>query len=360
MYFASDNWTGASDPVAAAVAGIDRSVPAAAYGTDDLTAEAIAALGARFETDIECAFVATGTAANILSAAVMARPGGLYLTHRGAHVAVDELGGAEALAPGFRTYRLDGPNGKITEQALRHALDELPDGNRFGRPVALSLTQATELGTVYSVEEVSTLAAIAHEAGMLVHMDGARFANAVAAQGCSPAELTWRAGVDLMSFGATKNGCWCAEAMISFRPDLFRDLQIFRIRTGQVLSKSRFVATQLLAYLKDDHWLDLAGHANSMAARLADGLAESNLVSLDWRPDGNEVFVTMSDELVASLTERGAVFHTWPVGDLMPDEKPARGFSLARFVTSFATTNEDVDGLLSLIAESETSMQKAG
>lgn len=351
MYFASDNWAGASDQIAMALAEIDRSVPSAAYGADDLTADAINALSDCFETELAAAFVATGTAANILSAAVMARPGGLYLTHRGAHVAVDELGGAEAFAPGFRTLRLNGHRGKITEEALRQTLKELPQGNRFGRPVALSLTQATELGTVYTIDEVKTLSEIAHGEGLLVHMDGARFANAVAALDCTPADVTWRAGVDLMSFGATKNGCWCAEAMISFKPGLFEDLTTFRIRSGQVLSKSRFVAAQFLAYLKDDHWLDLARHANQMAARLADGLAKVDAVSLDWRPHGNEVFATIPDELITSLMDQGAMFYAWPIGDLMPDEKPADGASLARFVASYATTPDDVDAFLGLFAD---------
>src|SRR6185437_4067752 len=164
--------------------------------------------------------------------------------------------------------------GKIAAADLEATLARYPAGNRAGRPVVLSLTEATEAGTLYSVNEIAALAGIAHAAGLVAHMDGARFANAVAGLGVRPADLTWKAGIDLMSFGGTKNGCWAAEAIVVFEPGRWPDLDILKSRAGHTFSKARFVAAQFEAYLGNDHWLQSARHANGMARRLADELTQ--------------------------------------------------------------------------------------
>ena len=205
----------------------------------------------------------------------------------------------------------------------------------------MSLTNATEHGTVYTAAEVGELAAIAKANGAAVHVDGARFANAVAATGDSPADLTWRAGVDLMSFGGTKNGCWAAEAIVVFDPAAYPDLVVLRQRAGHGLSKQRFIAAQYEGYLGDDAWLRTASHANAMAARLQDGLATSPAVRLEWRSRANELFPTVSAATATGLRDGGATFHTWE----------ERGDDVViRMVTSFATTEQEVDGFLALLS----------
>ncbi len=202
------------------------------------------------------------------------------------------------------------------------------------QPGAISITQATEFGTTYRRAEIAALSGIARANGMRLHMDGARFANALAALGCAPADITWRAGVDVLSFGATKNGAMGAEAVVFFAPEDVRDFEYRRKKSGHLMSKMRFISVQLEAYLDDGLWLKLASRANAFAAQLAEGLAGVSGANLACPVEANEVLVRLPDETAARLRKAGAVFYDW--------EPPNAGSTLIRLVTSFATPAEDV------------------
>jgi threonine aldolase len=342
LNFASDNWAGATPEVAAALARLDAGA-APAYGNDPLTAAVTRRFCELFETEVEVFFTATGTASNSLALAALSRPGGLVLCSAEAHIQNDEWGATEFQSGGMKLVTLPHRDGLMTRDALSAALTRYPAGNRWGTAVALSLTQASECGTVYPVDDLRTLAGMAHDAGLAVHMDGARFANAVAALGCSPADITWRAGVDVMSFGGTKNGCWAAEAIVIFAPEKFRDLAARRQRAGHTFSKSRFVAAQFDAYLADGNWLRRASHANAMAELLRVALRQSARPA--WESTANEVFPVLPKATIARLRAAGATLYEWPADwvTVGPDE------ALVRLVTSWATTAEDVEWFLALV-----------
>ena len=348
MIFASDNWAGASPKVLAALAAASAG-PLPAYGDDDITRALTARFAEAFEREVDVFLVATGTAANGLSVAAFAPPWGQLLIHEEGHLAVDECGAPEFFA-GTRTVTLPGRLGKLEAADLACRLASWPVGVHHGKPAVLSITQANECGRIYSVAEVAALGEVARDHGLALHMDGARLANAVARLGCSLSEITWKAGVDVLSFGATKGGCLMAEAIVSFRPEKREELAFRRKRAGQLISKHRFVAAQFEAWLDGGHWLDLATHANAMADRLAAGIARSNAARLAWEPQANEVFVALTPATAARLTAAGARFHEWSTAGLAPEDRLGEGERLHRLVTSFATTPEDVDAFLTQLA----------
>jgi len=335
---ASDNWSGSTPAVEAALARANvGQVPA--YGDDDLTARVTRMFCDVFEREVAILLVPSGTAANLLCLQATMRPSGLVLCSDEAHLLRDEYNGPEFFT-GMKLVPIPTTDARITPAALRETLAALLPEDQRGPVATLSLTNATESGTTYTAAEVRELAEIANQQGAAVHLDGARFANAVAATRDSPADLTWRAGVDLMSFGGTKNGCWAAEAIVVFDPAAYPDLAILRQRAGHGLSKQRFIAAQFEGYLADDGWLKTASHANAMAARLAEGLAQRGTVRLEWSATSNEIFPVMSKRTVSRLRTAGARFHTWR--DEGEDE-------MVRLVTSYATTEADVDAFLSLL-----------
>lgn len=348
MQFASDNWAGATPEVMAALNAANQGF-APAYGNDALTERVTARFADLFEREVELWFVATGTAANSIGLASLSRPGGLVLCSREAHINVDEWGATEFQSGGMKLVTLPEAAGKIAPEVLAETLKRYPAGGRFGAPVALSLTNATELGTVYSPAEVSVLTKLAHDAGLAVHMDGARFGNAVAALGASPADITWRAGVDLMSFGGTKNGCLAAEAIVVFSPEKLQDLAARRQRAGHTFSKSRYIAAQFEGYLSDGKWLERASHANAMANRLRSGIAASPMARLGWESAANEVFAVLPRSVIQQLQDAGATFHDWPADSASPPHRPAPHEDLVRLVTSWATTPEEVERFLALL-----------
>ncbi|PLX35946.1 MAG: low specificity L-threonine aldolase [Hyphomicrobiales bacterium] len=347
MNFASDNWAGASDIVMAALAEHNSgAVPA--YGDDPLTAAVEQQFCRLFERDVAVFFVATGTAANALALASVTPVGGVTFCHDSAHIRVDECGAPEFLGSG-RLHPVGGAAGKMELDGLRRALAAYPPGGvHHGQACAVSLSQATEAGTAYPPAEIAAFAEVARERGMAVHMDGARFANAAVALDATPAELTWKAGVDILSFGGTKNGCWCAEAVVFFNPDQAAQFPYLRKRAGHLFSKSRFVAAQFNAYLGDDHWRDLATHANAQAHRLASGIAQTSSARLAWPTQSNELFVIVSADALAAVEAAGGHMHEWP-GDVLADGELAENETLVRLVTSFRTTDDEVDRLLSLL-----------
>ncbi len=238
---------------------------------------------------------------------------------------------------------LPAPDGKIRSEQVAAAIDFAADmGVHHVKPAALSLTQATEWGTVYGLNELSALAAAARQRGLAVHMDGARFANALVHLGCTPADATWKLGVDVLSLGATKNGALCAEAVVFFDPDRARDFERRRKRAGHLWSKMRFLSVQLLAYLEDGLWLDNARHANAMAGALAEGLRAVGTAALLQAVEANEVFVALPEAIVAALEKQGFGFYRWPLCN------PAQGTAI-RLVTSYATPRVQVDEFIAAV-----------
>ena len=343
MIFASDNWAGASDKIIDALAEAARS-GGPAYGGDALTADVQARICDLFEHDAAVFFVASGTVANALALSAYARPGGIFLAHREAHVLVDEAGAAEFFSGGNRVLGLDADLGKLSPDTLAASLGRLADREvHHGQPVAVSLTQITEYGTVYRPDEVAALAGLAHEHKLKVHMDGARFAGAMAALDVSPGDVTWRAGVDVLAFGGTKNGCIAAEAVIFFNPDDARDFAFARQRAGQGYSKNWFIAAQFGAYLDGGHWLELAGQANRMAARLATAIDQSDLGRLALVPEANEVFAILATSADARLREAGAKFYPWTADGFSAGARAGADEVMVRLVTSFQTSEAEVD-----------------
>ncbi|MND67641.1 Low specificity L-threonine aldolase [compost metagenome] len=348
MFFASDNWAGAHPAINERLSK-ESTRFAAAYGTSDLDRSIEQRFNEIFEKEVAVFFVATGTAANSLSLASIARPGGLTFCHTEAHVIEDECGAPDFFS-GMRMVGVEGPAGKMLPENLLERIARYPqDAVHHGRAAAVTMTQATEVGTIYTLDEIDTISKIAKQNGLPLHMDGARFANALVSLGCTPAELTWKRGVDVLSFGGTKNGCWCAEAIVFFDPQLAKDFAFLRKRTAQLFSKSRFIAAQFEAYLQDDLWLGLASHANAMADRLRTGFGSLNSASLAWPTEANEVFAVLPKTSAKAAAEQGAKFYDWLEPRDMP-EKVRKDEALIRMVTSFATTEEDVDQFLSICA----------
>ncbi|MDH5748587.1 MAG: low specificity L-threonine aldolase, partial [Rhodospirillales bacterium] len=332
MNFCSDNATGVAPEIMNALArAAEGSVRA--YGNDSLTRDLETRIAGLFETEADVFLVATGTAANALAISVLTPPYGSVYCHARAHIETDECGAPEFYTGGCKMVLLEGENGKISAAALETALAKEKRGVHAVLPSVLSLAQITEAGTAYTVDEIRILAGIAHAHGLKVHMDGARFANAIASMACSPADLTWKAGIDALCFGATKNGAMGAEAVVLFDRDHDDDLAYRRKRGGHLVSKMRFLAAQFEAYLSDDLWLKNARHANATAKRLAEGLGGVPPLSVLYPVDGNEIFVTMPDSLVEGLKGDGFDFYHWA------DELPGR--ALVRLVTAFNTRPED-------------------
>ena len=340
MHFGSDNWAGAHQAISAALAANSGGfVPA--YGASEIDRAAIEKFNVVFGREVAVFFVGTGTAANALALSSVNRPGGVSFCAREAHVIEDECGAPEFFTGGARLHPVDGPLGKIDPDLLRKAIAKFPaDFVHHGQPMAVTITQATEAGTIYSLDEIGAISTICREAGIPLHMDGARFANALVSLGVTAAEMT--AGVDMVSFGGTKNGCWCAEALVVLDPQKAGQVPFLRKRGAQLFSKSRFIAAQFDAYLNDDLWLEMAAHANAMAARLAGHVRASPKLRLGWEPEANEVFIVMGRETASQLEAAGARFYPWSSPQFFRGQL-ADSEILTRFVTSFATTAEDVD-----------------
>jgi len=327
--FRSDNVVEAHPAVMAAMLAANTGTQTS-YGDDDYSRRMADGLRAVFATDCAAFPIATGTAANALALALLAGPGQRIVAQDSAHVVDGEEGAPEFYSGAtLRTVATEG--GKFRMDALAEAIAEVPGG-------AVTLTQATELGTLYTPAEIRAIADLAHAKGMLVHVDGSRFANAVVALDAHPADLTWRAGVDALSFGATKNGAAMAEAVIFFPQHLGDDFPRRRKRGGHTVSKMRFVSAQLEAYLAGDLWLANARHANAMAARLGAGLAAIPGVSLAAPVQANEVFVRAAPALLNGLEARGFQFFSRQEG-------------MFRLVCAWNTSDAAVDAIIAAIRE---------
>ena len=347
MIFASDNWAGAHPAIAENLSR-HASGFSSGYGSSDLDKQVERMFCEVFEREVAVFYVGTGTAANALSMTALARPGGVFFAYRDAHMIEDEGGAVEYLSGGGRLSPVDGPSGRMTAENLEAAIGRYPPAFvHSGQPAAVSITQASEIGTLYSADEIDAISDVASRHGLALHMDGARFANALVALDISPAQMTWQRGVDIVSFGGTKNGCWCAEAVIFMNPDDARQFPFIRKRAAQLFSKSRFVAAQFEAYLRDDLWLQTARHSNAMAKRLASHIRAASKARLAWEPQANEVFPVVKTSEMDRLKAQGAVFYPWnpPHGLALGKDE-----TLLRLVTSFATTESAVDRFGELLA----------
>lgn len=345
MYFASDNGSAAAPRIMDAVMRANAGT-AASYGAEPMMERVTALVREVFEAPRAVVhLVATGTAANALALATLAPPWGAIFCHETAHVAVDECGAPEFFTGGARLVSIPGADGRITPGALQHAIDGVIEGDvhRVQRG-ALSLTNLTEAGTLYAPDDIGALTALAHEAGMPVHLDGARLANALVASGATPAEMVTRAGVDMLSLGGTKNGCLGVEAVVLFDPARAWEFELRRKRGGHLVSKHRFLSAQMAACLEDGLWLRLAAKANEEGQRLAAGLRNMPGVTIFHPPQANMIFVHWPAEVEARLRAGGAEFYGGPAVGAPPGD----GRKVARLVTSWATTPEEVDRFLAL------------
>jgi threonine aldolase len=343
MNFASDNTAPVAPEILDAIVKANTGY-ASGYGGDDWTYGVERRLSEIFERDVAAYLVPTGTAANALSLAQVAPPFGAVFCHAESHIATDECGAPEFFGGGFRLVGLAGEGAKIAPQTLQAALAGYGDHSPHQMIAsALSITQASEAGTIYRTDEIATLCEAAKRRGLAVHMDGARFANALVRLNATPAQMTWRSGIDVLSFGATKGGALAAEAVVIFDPERASFFGERRKRGGHLLSKHRFLAAQFSAYLAGDLWLRLARHANDMADRLAQELTALGLKPL-WPVEANLLFVALPRSLDDKLKAAGATYYVRPSESVnLPSDRV-----LARLVTSYSTQDEDIDRFVRL------------
>ncbi|QEX23966.1 L-threonine aldolase [Hypericibacter adhaerens] len=333
MDFRSDNVTGAHPKVLEALVAANRDA-VSSYGEDPISERVTRKLQAIFETDCAVFPVATGTAANVLALSSMTPPWGAIFCHEVSHIAVDECGAPEFFTGGAKLVTLGGKGGKIAAAEIEARGGAGKGVVHHVQPAAVSITQATEFGAVYRQEEIAAVGAACKRHGLRYHMDGARFANALVTLNRSPADLTWRAGVEALSFGATKNGALGVEAVILFDKTLTPEFELRRKRGGHLFSKMRYLSAQLEAYLEGDLWLANARHANAMAKRLAEGLARLPGSQLEYEVETNEIFVRLPEPAVAGLEREGFRFYRWD------------GAQLLRLVAAWNTPAAAVDAFL--------------
>ena len=336
--FASDNVTGACPEVMDAVVAANSGI-ATSYGDDEWSSRLQTKLSEIFETDVEVFLAVSGTASNALALSSLAPVFGKIYCHELSHINTDECGAPELFTGGAKLIPMRSSNGRIKANEL----DEIIRGSgnvHVSQPSVVSITQSCETGTVYQLDEIKAISKIAHKHKMSVHMDGARFANALASLDVSPAEMTWKSGVDVLTLGGTKNGCLAAEAIIFFKPDMVGNFPYLHKRSGQLLSKMRFISSQLEAYVTDDLWIRNAQHANSMAKILCEGLNAFSNIELAYPTQSNEVFVHLSRELIDYLNNAGY--------DINEEELDGKA---VRFVTAWNSELKDVDRLLEVIKQ---------
>ncbi len=338
MNFRSDNIASVAPEIMRRM--VEANVRSAGgYGADEVTGRLDRVFSDLFETPVRVYPVVTGTAANALALSVLVPPFGAVYCHRDSHVNNEECGAPEFFTGGAKLIPLPGERAKIDLGALEAALTRGgKDDVHYTQPSALSLTQQTEEGAIYGIDELQAFAECAKGHGLGLHMDGARFANAVVALDCAPADLTWRAGIDLLSFGATKNGAMAVEGVVLFKPELAEEFGYRHKRAGQLVSKMRFLSVQLEAYLADGLWLKLASNANLMARRLAQGLTALPQAELLGPVEGNELFVTLPEGMIRGLEDAGAGFYRWP--ESMSSSRTIR------LVAAHDTTADDVEAFL--------------
>lgn len=348
MQFTSDNASPVAPEILAALhcANDGHAMP---YGNDPLTEQVRDRIRAIFEAPEAAVYlVGTGTAANALALAISCPPWASVYCHRNAHIEEDECGAPEFFTGGAKLVLIEGEDAKMSPDALARAVRfTARAGVHNVQRGMLSLTNVTENGTVYTVDQIKALTAIARAQGLPCHLDGARFANALAALACTPAEMTWKAGIDILSLGGTKNGCMGVEAVVIFDPAKAWEFELRRKRAGHLFSKHRYLAAQMLAYLSDDLWLRLAGQANAMAARLAEGVRSTPDAALLHPAEANMVFARWPRGGHKRLRAAGAGYYFWPFDQAL--DGPDDDLLSARLVCSWSTSPAQIDGLVSLL-----------
>lgn len=332
--FASDNVAGASPEIMDALVRINagNQMP---YGGDESTRDLENKLKEIFECDLKVFPVSTGTAANSLSLSLITPPWGQVMCHRDSHIANDECGAPEVFNPGSKLCLIGGNDSKIDLKELEGKVTHRKGDVHTSQAGCVSVTQVTETGSVYRLEELKAISNLCRQHGLSLHMDGARFANALVSLNCSPAEMTWKSGVDILSFGTAKNGTMNGEAVILFNPEKATELAFRRKRSGHLLSKMRYLSQQILTYLENDLWLENARHANDMAGRLEAGLRQIEGVELLGTRDANILFCKLPAEMRKRLQNEGFIFYS-----------DAWGPDVVRLVTSFVTAPEAVEAFL--------------
>jgi len=334
--FASDNVAGACPEILDAIIKANDGI-APPYGNDEISGVLQEKFSKIFEKDVIVYPTASGTASNALALSAISPVFGNIYCHKFSHINVDECGAPEFYTGGAKLIPLTGIDGKITSDELENNI------GGFGivhhtQPSIVSISQATETGEVYTLDQIKNISEVAHKHKLKMHMDGARFANALVSLDVSPAEMTWKSGIDILSFGATKNGCIAAEAIVIFNKDLVGNLPFLLKRSGHLLSKMRFVSAQLDAYISNDVWLRNARHANEMAKKLSDGLVSSNQVKLEYPTEANEVFVKLPKKMVEHLNSEEYMMSN--------DELDGK---TVRFVTAWNTKINEVKEFLNTI-----------
>lgn len=342
--FRSDNETPIAPAMLDAIISANQGT-AYAYAEDRWSEKLDEAFSQLLRADAMVIPVSTGTAANSIALATVTPPWGSVFCHSGAHILNDECGAPEFFGNGLRLVGVEGEFAKLNPAVLKEAfLQREGHGVHSNVASCVSITQATEGGSIYSIDEVKALSKMAHKLGMMIHMDGARFGNAVASLGCHPAEVTSEAGIDMLSFGASKNGCMAAEALVflnqpeALKAELREKAERIRKRSGHLLSKMRYVSAQLLAYIEDDRWLKMARHANGQAAKFAAAVGAHKDAKLEFAVEGNEVFVRWRVEGFRQMEAKSIDFLMWPGAD-----------DLARFVFGHSTSDADVAELISAL-----------
>ena len=336
--FASDNVTGACPEVLDSILKANDG-DSAPYGNDDLSKILQEKFSKIFEKEVVVYPTASGTAANALALSALTPVFGNIYCHKLSHINTDECGAPEFYTGGAKLVTLNGIDGKITPKELSESIGGIGVVHHT-QPSVVSITQLCETGEAYQLDEIKEISDVAHKHNLKMHMDGARFANALVSLGATPAEMTWKSGIDVLSFGATKNGCMAAEAIIFFKPELVGNLSFLMKRAGHLLSKMRFVSAQLDAYISNDVWLKNAKHANKMGKKLSEGLNANPKIELAYPTHANEVFVKFPRPIIEHLNSEG-----YKMNEEELDGKAVR------LVTAWNTEESDVDQLLETISK---------
>ena len=336
--FASDNVTSACPEVMDAVIAANSGI-AGSYGDDEWSLALKNRLSEIFETEVEVFLAVTGTASNALALSALAPVFGKIYCHELSHINTDECGAPELFTGGAKLIPMRSSNGRIDAVDLAETIRG--SGNvHVTQPSVVSVTMSCETGTIYQLDEIKAISKIAHDNKMSMHMDGARFANALVSLDVSPAEMTWKSGVDVLTLGGTKNGCLAAEAVVFFKPEMVGNFPFLHKRSGQLLSKMRFISSQLEAYLTDDVWLRNARHANAMAKILSEGLNSFANIKLAYPTQSNEVFVHLPRDVIDYLNSAGY--------DINEEELDGKA---VRFVTAWNSEVKDINDLLDTLAQ---------
>ena len=334
--FASDNVAGACPEVLDAILKANDG-DRAPYGDDEISKNLQDKFSEIFEKEVIVFPTSSGTAANALALSTMTPSFGNIYCHKLSHINVDECGAPEFYTGGAKLVNLNGVNGKITAEELNKSISGKGVVHHT-QPSSVSITQLCETGEAYELDEIKKISEIAHNHKLNMHMDGARFANALVSLDCSPAEMTWKSGIDVLSFGATKNGCLAAEAIIFFKPELVGNLPFLMKRAGHLLSKMSFVSAQLDAYITNEVWLRNAKHANAMGKKLSQGLDQHKNIELAYPTDANEIFVKIPKHIIDQLNSEG-----YTINDDEWDGKAVR------LVTAWNTSLSDIETFLNFI-----------